>query len=83
MHYNSFLVAKSCSTLCDPIDCSPSGFLCHVRFPRQEYYSGLPFIFPGNLPDSGIKCTYLSLAGRFFTTEPPGKPIFIINKYLL
>ena len=43
-------------------------------FPRQEYYSGLPFPSPGDLPDPGIKlrsCT----AGIFFTTEPPECPL--------
>jgi len=42
-----------------------------MGFPRQEYWSGLPFPFPGDLPDPGIK--FMSLAGRFFTTEPPWK----------
>ena len=41
---------------------------------RQEYWSGLPFPPPGDLPDSGIEPTSPALAGGFFTTEPPGKP---------
>ena len=45
-----------------------------VGFPRQEYRSGLPFPPPGDLPDSGIEPTPPALAGRLFTTEPPGKP---------
>ena len=48
-----------------------------MGFPRQEYWSGLPFTPPGYLPDPGIKLMSLvspSLVGRFFTTEPPGKP---------
>ena len=48
-----------------------------MGFSRQEYWSGLPFSPPGDLPDSGIKPAYpesSALAGRFFTTEPPGKP---------
>ena len=48
-----------------------------MEFSRQEYWSGLPFSFPGDLPDPGIKPTSLAspgLVGRFFTTEPPGKP---------
>ena len=36
---------------------------------RQEYWSGLPFPPPGNLPDSGIESISLALAGRFFTTR--------------
>ena len=46
-----------------------------MGFPRQNYWSGLSFPFPGYLPDPGIESP--ALAGRFFTTEPPGKPIRI------
>ena len=45
-----------------------------MGFSRQEYWSGLPFPSPGDLPDPGIKPMSLALAGRFFTSEPPGKP---------
>ena len=45
-----------------------------VEFSRQEYWSGLPFPFPGNLPGPGIKPVSPALSGRFFTTETPGKP---------
>ena len=48
-------------------------------FPREEYWSGLPFPPPGDLPKPGIKPTSPALAGRFFTTEPLGKPL--IAKY--
>ena len=44
---------------------------------RQEDWSGLPFPPSGDLPDSGTEpksLASLALAGRFFTTEPPGKP---------
>jgi len=44
-----------------------------VGFPRQEYWSGLPFPSPGDLPKLEIKSTSATLAGGFFTTEPPGK----------
>ena len=43
-------------------------------FSRQEYWSGFPFPSPGHLPDPGIKLVSPVLAGRFFTTESPGKP---------
>ena len=46
-----------------------------MGFSRQEYWSGLPFPPPGHLPDPGIKPMSPTLAGGFFTTEPPGKPI--------
>ena len=47
-----------------------------MEFFRQEYRSGLQFPTPGGLPDSGIEPESFespALAGRFFTTEPPGK----------
>ena len=43
-------------------------------FPRYEYWIGLSCLPPGDLPNIGIKLTSPALAGRFFTTEPPGKP---------
>ena len=48
-----------------------------MGFSRQEYWSGLPFPSPGDLPDPGIKSTSFmsaAFAGGFLTTEPPGKP---------
>ena len=45
-----------------------------MGFPRQESWRGLPFLPPGDLPDPEIKPGSPALAGRFFTTEPPGKP---------
>ena len=48
-----------------------------MEFSRQEYWSGLPFPSPGDIPNSGIERVFLAcsaLAGRFFTTMPPGKP---------
>jgi len=54
--------------------------LLSMGFPRQEYWSGLPFPSLGDLPDSGIKPRSPTLVGRFFTTEPPGKPV---NSYTL
>jgi len=49
-----------------------------MGFPRQEYWSGLTFPSPGDLPKSGIEpVSFVSLASadRIFTTVPPGKPI--------
>ena len=68
------LVVQSYLTLCDPVDCSPLGSSVH-RISRQEYWSGLPFPPPGDLPDPGIKPTSPALAGGFFTTAPCGKPL--------
>ena len=46
----------------------------------QEYWSGLPFPSPGDLPDPNIEPVSPALAGGFFTIEPPGKPfIFLVT----
>ena len=48
-----------------------------MEFSRQEYWRGLPFPSPEDLPEPGIKPTSVSshaLAGGFFTTASPGKP---------
>ena len=71
----SCLVAQPCLTICDPMDCSPPGsFVCGSFQARilEQYWSGLPFPPPGDLPDPGIEPTSLSsptLAGGFFTTS--------------
>ena len=44
-----------------------------MGFLRQEYWSGLPFPSPVDLPNTGIEPPSPALVGRFFTTEPPGK----------
>ena len=44
-----------------------------LGFSRQEYWNRLPFPPPGDLPNPEIKPASPSLAGRFFTPEPPGK----------
>ena len=55
----------------------PHTVACHallsMEFSRQEYWSGLPFPPPGDLPDPGIKPVSAALAGRFLSVEPPGK----------
>ena len=45
-----------------------------MRFPRQEYWSRLPFSSPGDLSDLGIEPVSPVLVGGIFTTNPPGKP---------
>ena len=54
-----------------------------MGFPRQEYWSGLPFPPMGYLHDSGIEPMYpasFTLAGRLFTMAPPGKPDLNLNQ---
>ena len=53
-----------------------------MGFSRQEYWSGLPFPPPGDIPDPGIERTSLvfsALADRFFTTAAPRKPLRSIH----
>ena len=48
-----------------------------MGFSRQEYWSGVPFPTPGDLPNPGIKLVFFAssvLVGRFFTAVPHGKP---------
>ena len=65
------LVAKLCPTLCNPMDCQAP---LSMRFPRQDYRSGLLFPSPGDLPNPGIEPWSPALAGGLFSAEPPGKP---------
>ena len=45
-----------------------------MGFPRRECWSGLLFLFAGDLPNPGIESKSPALVGRFFITEPRGKP---------
>ena len=98
------LVAQLCSTLCDPMDCSPPGSSVHgisqarilewvaISFSRgsskprdwtQVFHIvgrrftvwAIPFSRGSSQPQASC------IAGRFFTYEPPGKPIFWYNLY--
>ena len=60
------LVAKLRLTLSTPWAAACQAPLS-MGFPRQEYWSGLPFPSPGDLPDPGIEPTSPALAGGFFT----------------
>ena len=68
-------VAQSCLTLCHLMDCSVAyqGPLS-MEFSRQEYWIGLPFPCPGDLPDPGIKPGSPTLQADALPSGPPGKP---------
>ena len=66
------LVTKLCLTLCVACQVPLS-----MGFPSQEYWDGLPFPSPEDLPNPGIKSKYPALAGGFFTTESLWKSIFL------
>ena len=57
-----------------------------MEFSRQEYWSGLPFPPPGNLPDPGIEPVSTvspALAGRIFTTSTTREALMLIKEYCL
>ena len=66
-------VAQSCMILCYPMDCSYQAPLS-MGFFRREYWSGLPFPSPGDLPDPGIEPRSPTLRADALPSEPPGKP---------
>ena len=63
--------AQSCSTLGDPLDDSPPGPLS-TEFSRLEYWSGLPFPSPGDLPDQGMNTGLLHCRQILLPSEPLG-----------
>ena len=54
-----------------------------MGFSRREYWSGLPFPSPVDLPDPGIDPGSPALEADALTSEPPGKIILCINKFSL
>ena len=67
-------VAKSCPTLCDPMDVAHQVPL-FMGFFRQEHWSGLPFPFPGDHPSPGFEPPSLALAGQIYLPlSHQGKP---------
>ena len=68
------LVTQSCPALCDPMDCSPSGFSV-----PGIYCSGLTFPPPRDFRDPWIEPRSPALQADCFLSEPPGRPITSIN----
>ena len=66
------LVAKSCLTLATLWTVAHQASLS-IGFSREEYWSGLPFPSPGDLPDPGIETGSLALQADSLPTELPGK----------
>ena len=63
------MCTQLCPTLCDPMHYKPQA----MKFPRQEYWSGLPFPSTGDLPDPGIKPECPALQADSLPFESPGK----------
>ena len=87
MHFNFFLLlfsvepkgkklrvsAQACLTLCDPMDCRPSGTSVHGIFQaRIQEWVALSSSWGSSRPRDQACVSYI--AGRFFTAEPSGKP---------
>ena len=53
-----------------------------MGFSRQEYWSGLPFFSPGDLPDPGIEPRSPALEADSLPSEPPGKPLNILLTFI-
>ena len=66
------LVTQSCPTLCDLMGCRPPGSSVHEIL--QEYWSRLPFLAPGDLPNPGIEPRSPTLQADSLPAELPGKP---------
>ena len=84
MHRQQFvvLVTQLCPTLCDTTDCSPPGSSIHGFLQaRTLEWAAISSSRGSSRPRDGshVSC----LAGRFFTTEPPGKPQFYKQKHIL
>ena len=70
------LVAKSCLPLCDPMDNSPPGSSVHgISQARKLEWVAISFSRGSSWPRDWTRNSCIT--GRFFTTEPPGKPLFI------
>ena len=67
-------VINLCLTFCNPMDCSPPGSFIHGISDKNTGV-GYHLPSPGDLPGPGIEPMSPALGGRFFTTEPPGKPL--------
>ena len=52
-----------------------------MGFSRQEYWSGVPFPSPGDLPDPGIESGSPALEADALTSEPPGAQVYSIGNH--
>ena len=78
LYWGKSEVTQSCLTLCDQwtvVGQAPP----FMGFSRQEYWSGLPFPSPGNLPDPGIKPRSPTLQGDSLLSEQPGNSFFFLG----
>ena len=76
MSYCACSVAQPCPTLCDPMDCSPPGSsVPGIAQARILEWVAISYYRGSSPPRVGIHLSCVSCIGRFFTTEPLGKPM--------
>ena len=71
--------AQLCPTLCGTLDCSPPGSSVHGIL-QAVILKRVTISFSRDLPDPGIETASPATASGFFTTEPPGQPLCIIEQ---
>ena len=67
----------SCSVVFDSLRLHGRYPALSIEFSRQEYWSGLPFPYQGDLPYPGIDLGSLALQADSLPSEPPGKPLMM------
>ena len=72
------LVTQLCPTVCDPWTVAHQAPLS-VEVSRQDDWSGLPFPFPGDLPDPGIEPRSPTLQADSLPAEPPGNTLRLLK----
>ena len=73
----------SCSVMSNsshPHGLQPTRLLCPWEVSRQEYWSGLSFSLPRDLPNLGTESRSPALQAEFLPAEPPGKPLIGLSK---
>ena len=75
------IVAKSCLTLCDPMDCSLPGSCVHGIL-QARIWSGLPFPSPGDLPHPGIEHKSPALQPDSSPSEPLWKSLSLLRSLI-
>ena len=82
LYCNEKLLLFSCSVMSNSL-ATPWTVACQaplsMEFSRKQYFSGLPFPSPGDLPDPGIEPGSPALQADSLPSEPPGKPRSLQN----
>jgi len=74
------LVTQSCLNLCDLWTAAACQAPLSMEFSRQEYWTGLSFPSPGDLPNLGVKLGSPALLAVSLPSEPPGNLVFGSSK---